>query len=67
MSVLRFLNIVVIKLHMNSWDCLQAFRLIYLSPSLECFLHFYLTQAMTPITWLSLVSKPGRCLLSAYF
>lgn len=41
-------------------------KVVYLSPSLEYFLYFYLTQPRDPITWLSVVSKLDTCLLGVY-
>ena len=53
-----------------SWGYLQAFRLLcrslYLHPSLEWLLYFYDTRLKDPITRLSLVSRPGICILDAF-
>ena len=63
MGLLRLLNVAPTHLHPNSWAYLQAFRLLcmalYLEPSPRAFLYFFITRLKSPITWLSLISRPG--------
>jgi len=70
MGVLRLLNVALTQLHPNSWAYLQAFRLLcmalYLEPSPRAFLYFFVTRPKSPITWLSLISRPGLNKLEAF-
>ncbi|QCD96286.1 hypothetical protein DEO72_LG6g988 [Vigna unguiculata] len=70
MGVLRLLNVAPTQLHPNNWAYLQAFRLLcmalYLEPSPRAFLHFFVTRPKSPITWLSLISRPGLNRLDAF-
>jgi len=70
MGVLRLLNVAPTQLHPNSWAYLQAFRLLcmalYLEPSPRAFLYFFVTRPKSPITWLSLISRPGLNRLDAF-
>jgi len=70
MGVLRLLNVAPTQLHPNSYGYLHVFRLLcrslYIRSSRECFLYFYNTHPKDPITWLSLVSRPGINILDAY-
>jgi len=70
MGVLRLLNVAPTQLHPNSWAYLQAFRLLcmalYLEPSPRAFLYFFVTRPKSPITWLSLISRPGLNKLEAF-
>ncbi|QCD89347.1 hypothetical protein DEO72_LG4g291 [Vigna unguiculata] len=70
MGVLRLLNVAPTQLHPNSWAYLQAFRLLcmalYLEPSPRVFLYFFVTRPKSPITWLSLISRPGPNKLEAF-
>ncbi|QCD95582.1 hypothetical protein DEO72_LG6g276 [Vigna unguiculata] len=70
MGVLRLLNVAPTQLHPNSWAYLQAFRLLcmalYLEPSPRAFLYFFVTRPKSPITWLSLINRPGLNKLEAF-
>ena len=70
MGVLRLLNVAPTQLHPNNWAYLQAFRLLcmalYLEPSPRAFLYFFVTRPKSPITWLSLISRPGLNRLDAF-
>ncbi|QCD78996.1 hypothetical protein DEO72_LG1g2633 [Vigna unguiculata] len=70
MRVLRLLNVAPTQLHPNSWAYLQAFRLLcmalYLEPSPRAFLYFFVTRPKSPITWFSLISRPGLNKLEAF-
>ena len=70
MGVLRKLNVAPTQLHPNSWGSLQAFRLIckalYLMPTPDSFLYFYVTRPRDPISWLSLISRPKIGLLDGF-
>jgi len=70
MGVLRLLNVAPTQLHPNSWAYLQPFRLLcmvlYLEPSPRAFLYFFVTRPKSPITWLSLISRPGLNKLEAF-
>ena len=63
-GVLRTLNVAPTQLHPNSWAALQAFRvlcrLFKLEPTLESFLYYYNMRLSTPVSWLSLSSRPGN-------
>ncbi|QCD86640.1 hypothetical protein DEO72_LG3g1164 [Vigna unguiculata] len=52
------------------WAYLQAFKLLYmalyLEPSPPAFLYFFVTRPKSPITWLSLISRPGLNKLEAF-
>ena len=70
MGVLRILNVRPTQLHPNSWAILQAFRILYrifkLTPTPESFLYYYNTHPSTPVSWLSLSSRPGNVRFVAY-
>jgi len=70
MGVLRLLNVAPTQLHPNSWAYLQAFRLLcmalYLQPSPQAFLYFFVTRPRSPMMWLSLVSRLGFNRLDAF-
>jgi len=62
MGVLRTLNVAPTQLHPNLWASLQAFRVLCrmfkLVPTPESFLYYYNTRPGTPMSWLSLSSRP---------
>jgi len=70
MGVLRLLNVAPTQLHPNSWRSLQAFRLIckalYLTPTPESFLYFYVTRPRDPLSWVSLVGRAKISLLDGF-
>lgn len=70
MGVFRLLNVAPTKLHPNKWGGLQAFRLIcqalYLSPTPESFLYFYITCSKGLIKWLSLIGRSNSCPFDEY-
>jgi len=70
MGVLRLLNVAPTQLHPNSWGSLQAFRLIckalYLTPTPEIFLYFYITRPRDPLSWVSLVGRSKISLLDGF-
>jgi len=70
MGVLRLLNVAPTQLHPNSWGSLQAFRLIckalYLTPTPESFLYFYVTRPRDPLSWVSLVGRAKISLLDGF-
>jgi len=69
-DVLRFLNLAPTQLHPNSWACLQAYRMVcqlfYLTPRVEVFLFYYNTYPANPVSWVSLVSRPGSVCFAAF-
>jgi len=70
MDVLRFLNLAPTQLHPNSWACMQAFRMVCqlfnLTPRAEVFLFYYNTNSVTPVSWVSLTSRPGSVRFAAF-
>jgi len=70
MDVLRLLNLAPTQLHPNSWASLQAFRMVCqlfeLTPRVEVFLFYYNTYPVSPISWVSLVSRPGSVRFTAF-
>jgi len=70
MGVLHTLNVAPTQLHPNSWVALQAFRvlcrLFKLEPTPESFLYYYNTRSSTPVSWLSLSSRPGNIRFAAF-
>jgi len=70
MGILRLLNVAPTQLHPNSWGSLQAFRLIckalYLTPTPESFLYFYVTRPRDPLSWVSLVGRAKISLLDGF-
>jgi len=70
MGVLRLMNVAPTQLHPNSWAYLQAFQLLcmalYLEPSSQAFLYFFVTRPKILTTWLSLISRPGLNRLDAF-
>ena len=69
-EVLRFLNLAPTQLHPNSWACLQAYRMVCqlfdLTPRAEVFLFYYNTYPANPVSWVSLVSRPGCVRFAAF-
>jgi len=70
MDVLLILNLSPTQLHPNSWACLQAFRMVCqlfeLTPMAKVFLFYYSTYPVSPVSWVSLVSRPGSVRFAAF-
>jgi len=70
MGVLRILKVASTQLYPNSWVALQAFRvlcdLFKLIPTPQAFLYYYNTRPSTPVSWLSLSSRPGNVWFAPY-
>jgi len=61
-GVLRILNVAPTQLHPNLWTSLQAFKIICdifkIIPTPQLFLFYYNSGPSTPVSWLSLSSRP---------
>ena len=70
MRVLQILNVAHTQPHPNSWAALQAFRVVcdifILIPTPHSFLFYYSTHLSNPVSWLSLLSRPGNVRFVAF-
>jgi hypothetical protein len=70
-SMLRTLNVALIRLHPNSWVFIKAFELVCLgleihNPCIVVFFSFYQIKNFSPKAPVSLCSQPNRGLFGLY-